>query len=110
MFTAREFWITRRRAGLEWGSGPPFLTAMVMSLPMRANCFAMRFQRANIACFLTSKMRPMNGSPEVGAHFTLKSLVTGDYRLVRTDPARCAGNSLPFPHDLGGRGRGPLQN
>jgi hypothetical protein len=32
----------------------------------------MRFQRANIACFLTSKMRPMNGSPEIGAHFTLK--------------------------------------
>jgi hypothetical protein len=29
---------------------------------MRLNCFAMRFQRANIVCFLTSKMRPMNCS------------------------------------------------
>ena len=33
---------------------------MVISLAMRANCFDMRFQRANIACFLTSNMRPIN--------------------------------------------------
>jgi hypothetical protein len=59
MFTARAFWITRRSAGFEFGSGPPFLTAIVMSLPIRLNCFAIRFQRANIACFLTSKIRPM---------------------------------------------------
>ena len=32
---------------------------MVMSLPIRVNCFAMRFQRANITCFLVSNMRPM---------------------------------------------------
>ena len=62
MFTAREFWIARRSAGFAFGSEPPFFTAMVMSLPMRLNCFAMRFQRANIVCFLTSKMRPMNCS------------------------------------------------
>src|SRR5687768_11353328 len=92
MFTAREFWITRRRAGLEFGSGPPFLTAMVMSLPMRANCFAMRFQRANIACFLTSKMRPMNvplGWGRILAYFFILSAL---------------------PHDFGVSGRGPLQN
>src|SRR6201996_2505138 len=32
---------------------------MVMSLATRVNCLAMRFQRANMACFLTSNMRPM---------------------------------------------------
>ena len=41
------------------GSGPPALTAMVMSLATRANCFAMRFQRANIVCLRTSNIRPM---------------------------------------------------
>ena len=61
MFTARAFWITRRSGGLLAGSVPPAFTAMVMSLLTRVNCFAMRFQRANMACFLTSKMRPMAG-------------------------------------------------
>jgi hypothetical protein len=32
---------------------------MVMSLPMRANCFAIRSHRANIVCLRVSKMRPM---------------------------------------------------
>ena len=32
---------------------------IVISLLMRANCFAMRFQRANIACLRTSKILPM---------------------------------------------------
>src|SRR5438105_10208099 len=59
MFTARAFWITRRRVGFDDGSGPLDLTAMVMSFAIRANCFAMRFHRANIVCFLTSNMRPM---------------------------------------------------
>src|SRR5579862_3899352 len=59
MLTARAFWMVRRSIGLEAGSGPPDLTAMVMSLAMRANCFAMRFHRANIVCLRTSKMRPM---------------------------------------------------
>src|SRR6516164_8721982 len=59
MLTARAFWMTRRNAGFEAGSGPPAFTAMVMSLAMRANCFAMRFHRANIVCLRTSKMRPM---------------------------------------------------
>src|SRR5512139_2618073 len=62
MFTARAFWITRRKAGFEFGSVPPFLTAIVISLPMRLNCFAMRFHRANMACFLTSKIRPIGGA------------------------------------------------
>src|ERR1700759_3993732 len=60
MFTVRAFCSTRRSDGFEAGSGPPPCTAMVMSLAMRVNCFAMRFQRANIACFLTSNMRPMS--------------------------------------------------
>jgi hypothetical protein len=41
-----------------------------MSLPIRANCFAMRFQRANITCFLTSKIRPMTASLAGGAEPT----------------------------------------
>jgi hypothetical protein len=61
MLIARAFWITRRSAGLLFGSEPPAFTAMVMSLPMRANCFAIRFHRANIACLRTSKMRPIAG-------------------------------------------------
>src|SRR5215472_10605637 len=59
MLTARAFWMVRRNIGLEAGSAPPAFTAMVMSLAMRANCFAMRFHRANIVCLRTSKMRPM---------------------------------------------------
>src|ERR1700739_4929679 len=59
MLTARALWIVRRRVGLDAGSEPPAFTAMVMSLAMRANCFAMRFQRANIVALRTSKMRPM---------------------------------------------------
>jgi hypothetical protein len=58
MLSARAFWITRRSAGLLAGSVPALRTAIVMSLPIRANCFAIRFQRANITCFLTSKIRP----------------------------------------------------
>jgi hypothetical protein len=59
MLTARAFWTTRRRRGLPTGSGPPALTAIVISLPMRAKALAIRSQRANIVCFLVSKMRPM---------------------------------------------------
>src|SRR6516165_1602271 len=59
MFTARAFWMMRRSDGLELGSEPPDLTVMVMSLAIRANCFAMRFHRANIVCLRTSNMRPM---------------------------------------------------
>ncbi len=59
MFTARAFWITRRRAGFESGFGPPDFTAIVISLPTRENCLAMRSQRANMVCLRVSKMRPM---------------------------------------------------
>src|SRR6185503_19340122 len=62
MLTARAFWTTRRSIGLLTGSDPPALTAMVISLPIRANCFAIRSQRANIVCCLVSKMRPMAGN------------------------------------------------
>jgi hypothetical protein len=59
MFTARAFWMQRRSDGFDVGSDPPDFTAMVISLPILANCFAIRFQRANIVCLRTSKMRPM---------------------------------------------------
>src|SRR6202158_5840041 len=63
MLTARAFWTTRRNSGLPARPGPPPCAAMVMSLPSRANCFAIRSQRANIVCFLVSKMRPMLVAP-----------------------------------------------
>src|SRR5688572_22658070 len=59
MFTARAFWITRRSAGLLSGIGPPAFTAIAMSLPMRANCFAIRSQRRNMVALRVSKMRPI---------------------------------------------------
>jgi hypothetical protein len=65
MFAARAFWMTRRREGFESGLGPPFFTAMVISLPMRANILDMRSQRANIVALRVSKMRPMD-SPRKG--------------------------------------------
>src|SRR5690606_24023059 len=61
MFTLFAFWRTRRSAGLLSGSGPPAFTAMTMSFPMRANCFAMRSHRANMVALRTSKMRPIGG-------------------------------------------------
>ena len=76
MLTARAFWITRRSAGFEAGSGPPAFTAIAMSLAMRVNCFAIRFQRANIACLRTSKMRPMAGDSAAA--------LAGNYLIVRT--------------------------
>src|SRR5262245_43767409 len=59
MLTWRAFCTARRSAGLELTSPPPDLTAMLMSLATRANCLAMRSQRANIVCLRTSKMRPI---------------------------------------------------
>src|SRR5579863_6625869 len=67
MLTARAFCMMRRSVGLEAGSAPPALTDMLMSLAMRANCFAMRFQRANMACLRTSNMRPMAAQYSCGA-------------------------------------------
>src|SRR5215472_10633056 len=61
MLTARAFWITRRSIGFECGSVPPDFTAMLMSFAIRANCFAMRFHRANIVCLRTSNIRPIGG-------------------------------------------------
>src|ERR1041385_80392 len=67
MFTDRAFWITRRSEGFDSGLGPPFLTAIVISLPMRANALDMRSQRANIVALRVSKMRPMGSRKEVGS-------------------------------------------
>src|ERR1700728_1830067 len=94
MLTARAFWIVRRRVGLEAGSAPPDLTAMVMSLAMRANCFAMRFQRANIVCLRTSNMRPMARMvpPSMRGVPALPQRRDGRDRKVREERsgARCA--------------------
>src|ERR1700730_7012212 len=80
MLTARALWMVRRNTGLDAGSVPPAFTAMVMSLAIRANCFAMRFHRANIVCFLTSNMRPMgvNGARSRGSAPIGKGEPTGD--------------------------------
>jgi hypothetical protein len=59
MLRLRLFCTARRNAGLELGSAPPALTAMLMSFEMRANCLAMRSQRANIVCLRTSKILPI---------------------------------------------------
>src|SRR4051812_29571519 len=61
MFAARAFWITRRSAGLVSGLGPPALTAMARSLPIRVKAFAILSHRLNIVAFLVSKIRPMGG-------------------------------------------------
>src|SRR6185436_18873823 len=66
MFAVRAFWMTRRSEGLDSGLGPPFLTAIVISLPMRANSLDMRSQRANIVALRVSKMRPMASRIERG--------------------------------------------
>src|SRR4051794_12626408 len=70
MLAARAFWTTRRRAGLLSGLGPPALTAMAMSLPMRVKAFAILSHRLNMVAFLVSKIRPMRwvlaGHPAAG--------------------------------------------
>jgi hypothetical protein len=59
MLTAFAFWKQRRKAGLLSGSGPPFLTAMAISLPMRVKFLAILSQRANMADLRTSNILPM---------------------------------------------------
>ena len=61
MLMARAFWMMRRRVGLFSGFGPLAFTAIVISLPMRANALDILSQRANIVAFRVSKMRPMIG-------------------------------------------------
>src|SRR5579862_7612371 len=60
MLTLLAFWKQRRKAGLELGSGPPVFTAIAISFPMRVNCLAILSQRANMVCFLTSKILPID--------------------------------------------------
>src|SRR4030095_3731811 len=59
MFTLLAFAKQRRKAGLVLGSGPPALTAIEISFPIRLNCLAIRSQRANMVDFLTSNILPM---------------------------------------------------
>src|SRR6516164_7638 len=101
MLTARAFWMTRRNVGFEEGSGPPAFTAMVMSLAMRANCFAMRFHRANIVCLRTSKMRPMaawctNGPGHANHTRALRLACRNGHRPFR--PIRLYELRLQQPH------------
>src|SRR4051812_18559590 len=89
MLTARAFWITRRRVGFAAGSGPLALTDIVMSLAMRANCFAMRFHRANIVCLRTSNMRPMDTrKPERPAESAERRMVHGEQGRAGTPVRR----------------------
>src|SRR3954471_7232268 len=80
MLMARAFCTWRRNAGLEPTSPPPALTAMLMSLAIRANCFAMRSQRANIVCLRTSNMRPIR--PRI-----LPDVAHGDAHIANVDVA-----------------------
>src|SRR5438477_10003995 len=59
MLRARAFWMTRRSEGLLCGFDTAALTAIVISLPMRANALDILSQRANIVAFRVSKMRPI---------------------------------------------------
>src|SRR5262245_65009971 len=59
MLRWRAFWMMRRSDGLFSGVGPPALTAIVISLPMRANALDILSQRANIVALRVSKIRPM---------------------------------------------------
>src|SRR5688572_18322639 len=95
MLRLRLFCTARRSAGLEFGSGPPALTAMLMSLAMRANCLAMRSQRANIVCLRTSKMRP------IGRGFWQKNRESPDFRGSARGFAHRDGNGA----DVGVTGR-----
>src|SRR5262245_49216864 len=97
MFAARAFWMTRRNAGLDSGLGPPFLTAIVISLPMRENSLDMRSQRANIVALRVSKMRPM-GSRGLGMRAGARGRTArggcGPRRIIATEqrfnaPASC---------------------
>src|SRR5690349_15087370 len=63
MLIARAFCMMRRSVGLFSGLGPAALTAIVISLPMRANALDILSQRANIVALRVSKMRPMRPSP-----------------------------------------------
>ena len=82
-------------SGLATGSGPPALTAMVISLPMRANCFAIRSHRANIVCLRVSKMRPMIDRSMAVEECAELVEVAGEQRRV-------AAESLPLRLDGGG--------
>src|SRR5579859_6637640 len=99
MLTARAFWITRRSIGFECGSVPPDFTAILMSFAIRANCFAMRFHRANIVCLRTSNILPIDdygapgrGKNEEGPHLgpLLRSVET--LGLTPTGRAERAGD------------------
>src|SRR5690606_17341681 len=106
MFTRFAFWRTRRSAGLLSGSGPPALTAMTMSFPMRANCFAIRSHRANMVALRGSKMRPIVVC-FLGVRKTGRRTYGAPPRAVHprffARPRRCVGEARG-----GGKGRGVL--
>src|SRR5690606_22547099 len=53
------FWITARNLELASGSGPPSLTAITMSLPIRVKALAIADQRFILRAFLNSNALPI---------------------------------------------------
>jgi YebC/PmpR family DNA-binding regulatory protein len=59
ILTAFAFWITARKRELESGLGPPSLTAITISFPMRVNALDIADQRFIFLAFLNSKALPI---------------------------------------------------
>jgi hypothetical protein len=60
MFAALAFWMTARNRELASGFGPPSLTAITISFPIRVNALAMAAQRFIFLPFLNSKALPIS--------------------------------------------------
>src|SRR5690606_1545413 len=65
MFTALAFWITALNLALEWGSGPPSLTAITISLPILVKALDMADHLFIFRAFLNSKALPIVWFPLV---------------------------------------------
>src|SRR6476661_6779639 len=94
MFAARAFWITRRRAGLVSGLGPPDFTAIARSFPMRVKAFAILSHRLNMVAFLVSKILPMGTFYQAAARRgSLRGRMRDDRRRSATHRVRSAGHA-----------------
>src|SRR5690606_7264833 len=74
ILAAFAFWMTARSLELASGSGPPSLTAMTISFPIRVNVLAIAAQRLNFRAFLNSNALPIMiiQVAKVTAKFTAK--------------------------------------
>ena len=104
MLTARAFWNARRSAGLCSGFGPPALTAIVISLPMRANALDILSQRANIVALRVSKMRPIvDSAPACGTCMDERAGAAREAALQRgPTPRLCRVARAPSTRGLSG--------